>query len=193
MAKQLKLIQDPRKNTKLWWIVKRSTYGGAFKYRKCRRPFDSKLLTHAVFKADLPTSIRFTKFSETVNQVLIRSANRYGIRVQDSAIHHDHIHVLFCTRSREAYSRFLRFFSAELGRRYASLRRRMGWLCRPLWSARPFTRLVSWGRSSLSRIRSYIRRNRMEALGFIAYTPRRGHRLAVFLEKWEAQRELSSA
>ncbi len=192
MAKQLSLIKDPRKNTKLWWIVKRAAYGGSLDYRKVRRPFDSKMLTHAVFKAKLGQAVRFSKFEASVRQILIGAAKRYGVRVTDSAIHHDHVHVLFYTKSRESHVRFLRFFSAEMGRRYARLFRRMGWTAKPLWLARPFTRLVSWGKKSLRHVKSYIRRNRWEALGFIQYQPRR-HSIAKFLERWERQRELSSA
>lgn len=192
MPKQLSLIKDPRKNTKLWWIVKRSTYGGSLNYRKVRRPFDSKMLTHAVFKAQLGKEIRFSKFEATVRQILLASAKRYGVKVTDSAIHHDHIHVLFYTKSREGYSRFLRFFSAEMGRRYAKLYRRMNWKKRKLWVARPFTRLVSWAKRNLKQVRQYIRKNRWETLGFIAYKPRH-HSLTRFLDRWAEQRVLSSA
>lgn len=192
MANQLSLIKDPRIQTKLWWVVKRSTYGGSMNYRKVKRPFDSRMLTHAVFKGDVTEAVRFSKFGPTITQIILHSAKRYGIKIKDSAIHHDHIHLLFYTRSREAYSRFLRFFSAEMGRRYARLYKRMRFRPKPLWKARPFTRLVSWGKKSLIRVRHYIRRNRWEALGFIKYQPRR-HSLTSFLRNWEAQQYLSSA
>ncbi len=192
MAKQLPLLKDPRQNTKLWWIVKRTNYGGSMNYRKVRRPFDSKMLTHAVFKARLGRSVRFSKFEGTVREILVTAAGRYGVRINDSAIHHDHIHLLFYTKTRESQVRFLRFFSAEMGRRYARLYRRMGWAAKPLWVARPFSRLVSWGKKSLRHIKNYIRRNRFEALGFIPYRPR-NHSIGRFLARWAGQRELSSA
>lgn len=161
-------------------------------YRKVRRPFDSKMLTHVVFKAQLGKAVRFSKFEATVRQIVFSAGKRYGVKITDSAIHHDHIHVLFYTRSREAYLRFLRFVGAEMGRRYARLYLRMGISRRPLWVARPFTRLVAWGKRSLTRVKAYIRRNRWEALGFIRYQPRQ-HSLTKFLARWAEQRELSSA
>lgn len=150
------------------------------------------MLTHAVFKGNVAQAISFSKFEPTITQVILHSAKRYGIKIKASAVHHDHIHLLFYTRSREAYCRFLRFFSAEMGRRYARLYRRMKWRPTPLWTSRPFTRLVSWGKKSLDHVRAYIRRNRWEALGFIKFKPR-SHSLSVFLRQWENQRELSSA
>ncbi len=190
--KQFSLLKDPRKNTKLWWIAKHSVYGGSMNYRKVRRPFDSKMLTHVVFKAELGQALWFSRFEKLVRSTLTAAAARYGIRVDEVAVNRDHIHILFYTKSREAQIRFLRFFSAEMGRRYAALRRRLRIAVRPLWVARPFTRLVSWGKKSLARVRGYIRRNRWEVLGFLAYKPR-VHRLSAFLQRWEAQRGLSSA
>lgn len=183
MSRQLSLLKEPRKNTKLWWIVKQSVYGGSLNYRKVRRPFDSKKLTHAVFKARLGSAFRFSKFEPRVREILKAAADRYGLRLKSVAIQGDHIHVLFYTKSSEAQTRFLRFFSAELGRRYARLRRKFGYSARPLWVARPFTRLVSWGRKSLRAAQNYIARNRVEALGFLQYKPRT-HRLNAFLKKW---------
>lgn len=183
MARQLSLINDPRKNTKLWWVVKQSVYGGSLNYRKVRRPFDRKKLTHAVFKAQVGSALSFTKFEPRIRSILSSAAARYGLGLKSVAIQADHVHVLFYTKSPEAQVRFLRFFSAELGRRYARLKRTLGYPRRPLWVARPFTRLVSWGRRSLKIVRKYIERNRLEALGFIKYKPRR-HRLNAFLEQW---------
>lgn len=186
-AKQLSLFKDPRKNTKLWWIVKQNVYGGSLDYRKVARPFDSKMLSHAVFKANLAGTFRFTKFEQMVRQVIARTGVRYGIKVLDVAVNHDHIHLLFYTKSREAQTRLLRLISADLGRWYKSIRKNFGLAPKDLWLGRPFTRLVSWGRKSLARVRSYIQRNRREAIGFIEYRPRK-HRLNAFLAAWSAQR-----
>lgn len=191
MARQLSLIKDPRKNTKLWWIVKQSVYGGSLNYRKVRRPFSRKKITHAVFKAQLGTALHFTKFESRVRAILKGAADRYGIRVKTLAIQNDHIHILFFTKSHEAQTRFLRFFSAELGRRYARLRRRLGYAKKSLWVARPFTRLVSWAKKSVTTVQSYIKRNRLEAMGFLKYKTRT-HRLNGFLKQW-ALRSVSTA
>jgi len=182
-AKQLSLIKDPRKNTKLWWITKQGVYGGAIDYRKVRRPFDSSKLTHAVFKAALGNNFRFTKFQGKMRDVIAHVADRYGVRVREVAVNHDHLHVLFYTKSREAQARFFRLLGAEIGRWYKALRRKFGLAPKVLWVNRPFTRLVSWGRKSLQRVVDYIQKNHREAMGFVAYQPRR-HALNKFLSGW---------
>lgn len=185
LVKQLNLLKDPRKDTKLWWISKQQVYGGSLNYRKVARPFDSKKLSHTVLKADLGPNLGFNRFQKAIHEIVHRSAKKYGLKIHEWAIHEDHLHLLTFTKSREAQTRFLRFLSAELGRWYARLRRKLGYSARPLWRARPFTRLVSWGRRSRQAVRLYIKRNRAEALGFVAYKPR-NHRLNVFLCRWAA-------
>lgn len=181
--KQLSLLKDPRKNTKLWWIVKQTTYGGSMNYRKVKRPFDSKKLTHSVFKASLGKDNGFHRHQKVVREVLYRVARKYGVRLVDLAIHYNHIHILFGTKLKEAQVCFLRLVAAELGRKFKN---HLGRASGSLWVNRPFTRLVSWGRKSLERVRKYIERNRHEVLGFVPYTPRK-HRLVAFLRAWENQ------
>lgn len=185
-SKQLSFLKDPRRRSKLWWIVKQGVYGGSLNYRKVRRPFDKKKMTHAVFKADLGRAMGFHKFERNIFRILKNSAHCYGIRLrsEDIAIHPDHLHVVFYTKTREAQLRFLRLVSAEIGRKYYVLRKKLGHARKPLWRHRPFTRLVSFGRRSLSSLRNYVLRNRLETLGFIAYQPRQ-HRLNQFLDQWE--------
>jgi hypothetical protein len=185
-TKQLSLLKDPRKNTKLWWIVKQTTYGGSLNYRKVKRPFDSKKLTHAVLKARLGKANGFSKRERVVREVILDGCRRYGIRSQDLAVHIDHIHILFYTKLRESQVRFLRFVAAELGRRF-----KVKGSGQSLWLNRPFTRLVGWGRKSLLGVKKYIARNRAEVMGFLAYKPR-NHRLTAFLSEWE-RRQQSSA
>jgi REP element-mobilizing transposase RayT len=189
MAKQLPLIKEPRRDTKLWWITKQHVYGGAINYRKIPRPFDSKKLTHAVLMGNVGKSLRLTKSSESIRRVINRVAKKYEITIKELAINHDHIHLLFRALSRELQKRFLRLVAAELGRQYKELRKKFGIRStESLWRHRPFTRLVSWGKKSVKIIKNYIQKNRKEAAGLIAYEPRQ-HRLTKFLEKWAIQTE----
>ncbi|MGE4130474.1 MAG: transposase [Bdellovibrionales bacterium] len=184
--------EHPRRNTKKWWITEQNTYGGALNYRKIPRPFAKDKLVHGVFKARVDGALRFTKHDKTIRPVIHKVAVRYGIKIKDLAIHHNHIHLLWYSRSREAHTRFLRLLAAEIGRAYARLRRRFRLKAETLWMARPFTRLVSWGRRSLKAVSAYIQKNRFEVMGFIPYTPRR-HALAKFLTSWEKQMRASTA
>ncbi|MGE4132629.1 MAG: transposase [Bdellovibrionales bacterium] len=181
--KQLKLLKDPRRNTKKWWITKQNTYGGALNYRKLPRPFARDKLVHGVFKADIGGALKFTQHEKAVRPILTKVALRYGVKIKDVAVNHNHIHILWYTRSKEAQVRFIRLFAAEIGRHYARLRRQLRLKKQPLWTARPFTRLVSWGRRSLQFVTAYLRQNRDEALGFVPYRPRH-HKLNQFISTW---------
>lgn len=184
MSKQLSLLKAPRKNTKRWWIEKQTTYGGSLNYRKLPRPFDSKKLTHAVFKAKLGRSTWFIHLQGKIEMLLRRTAERYDVKIKRIAVNKDHIHVLFHTKKRQSQVCFLRLFAAEMGRRYKVVKRHFGITSREFWVARPFTRLVSRGRRSLRGIQCYIQRNRDEAMGFVAYQPR-AHKLTALLERWQ--------
>lgn len=98
--KQLSLFKEPRKNTKLWWVQKQNTYGGSLNYRKVARPFDSKKLTHSVFKANIGSALWFTRSQRSIEKLLIQIAERYQIRLKDWAINKDHIHLLFSAKRR---------------------------------------------------------------------------------------------
>lgn len=112
-AKQLSLLKDPRKNTKLWWIQKHHVYGGSLNYRKVARPFDSKKLNHVVFKADLGVALGFNRFEKAVREIIQKCAARYGVRVHELAVNVDHLHILTFSKSRESQTRFLRLVAAE--------------------------------------------------------------------------------
>lgn len=181
---QLSLIKKPRKNTKLWWIEEKKVYGGSLNYRKIKRPFDERKLNHVVFKARLGPGIWFTKSQRSISKLLGSSAQRYGIRLKSFAINRDHIHVLIWGGDQKINGNFLRFFSAEMGRKYGRIFDRFGLSKRRnLWLQRPFSRQVSWGKKSLAKIEKYIQKNRDEGLGFIKYTPRK-HRLSIFMAMW---------
>lgn len=161
-------------------------------YRKVARPFDSKKLTHAVLKARLGSSLRFTRREISIRKVIADVAAKYAIKVKDIAINYDHIHLLFSALRRKDQIRFLRLLAAELGRKYKALRKKFGVRLKgSMWLHRPFTRLVSWGKRSLERVQNYLSKNRREASGLIEYEPRQ-HRLTKFLNQWEYRSRTNS-
>lgn len=182
---QLSLFKKPRRNTKRWWVEEQKVYGGSLNYRKTKRPFDERKLNHVVFKARLGPGIWFTRSQRSIGKLLRSSAQRYGVNLKSFAINRDHIHVLTWGGDQISQGSFLRFFSAEMGRRYGHIFKRFGLnKRRNFWLHRPFSRQVEWGRKSLAIILKYIQKNHEEALGFIQYTPRR-HRLSKFIAQWD--------
>jgi REP element-mobilizing transposase RayT len=186
MAKQQSLFKDPRKDTKAWWVKKKTTYGGALDYRKTARPFDSKLLTHAVFKANVGTE-PFTKNKDEIKKRIDEAAEKSGVKIMDQAIALDHIHLFFDTKRREDQARFFRILCGSIGLLYKKIRQKLGLTGKfKFWLGRPFTRLVSWGQRSIQAIRNYFQLNRDEAMGSVPHQPRR-HPINDFLEKWRRQ------
>ncbi len=204
--KQTSLFKSSRSGTKKWWIEEQRVYGGAINYRKCARPFESNKLNHVVFKAQLGKSVWFTKSQKSISELLKTAAARYKLAIKSFSIQKDHIHLLCYFKAgatlkvrKKQFSRFLRFFSAEMGRKYKRIFRNLG-LLKPksLWVHRPFTRLVSWKKRSLQQIIQYIEKNENEKLNLVDYSPR-NNRLDRFIRKWslgdeaELDRGLSSA
>jgi|GEM_PF-1450860 REP element-mobilizing transposase RayT len=189
-AKQSSFFKPARTQTLRWWIENQQVYGGALNYRKVQRPFDSKKLAHVVFKASLGQSVWFTKSEKSITKLMKQIALRYSIKIKSYSVQKDHIHLLLypesSTQPRQAklnFQKFLRLFSAEMGRKYKKIFRKLGIQApKSIWAYRPFTRLVSWGKKSLNAILKYIEKNTLEALGFVQYSIR-NHRLDLFLKK----------
>ena len=199
LRKQQSLFKETRKETKKWWVEEQHCYGGSLDYRKCARPVDSKSLMHTVFKAELGYGIWFTRSQKSIEKLLKESAHRYDIKIKAFSIQKDHIHVLTYpgktgnhVAAKENFANFLRYFAAEMGRKYKKIFLRFGISSGiSLWAHRPFTRIVSWGKRSLNKVIDYIKKNTLEARGAIEYTPR-NHKLNRFLKARVADFSINS-
>lgn len=169
-ASQLSLLKTRRKKSKIGWIEKQNIYGGALEYRKIKRPFDSRKLTHIVFKARAGEVTSLRKRETAIVKIMYRVAQKYGVAITLHSVQKNHVHVLAYTKMRLALTNFLRLFSAEVGRLYSKLFRMWGIRkSQNLWVSRPFTRLVSFKNRELATVKNYIRKNTFEALGFFVY------------------------
>ena len=73
--------------------------------------------------------------------------------------------------SRRALNRFLRAVSGLIARFIMKAER--GKACGiKFWDARPFTRIVIWGKA-FKAAKEYVELNFLEAMGFVAYRPRK--------------------
>lgn len=177
-AKQRSFFKPVRTQTLRWWVENQQVYGGALNYRKVQRPFDSKKLVHVVFKATLGPAVWFTQSERSTARLVMQIAHRYAIKIKSLSVQKDHIHVLLypesSTHPRKAkanFQKFLRLFSAEIARKFKRIFKKLGLQApKSIWTYRPFTRLVSWGKKSLNSILKYIEKNTLEALGFVEYS-----------------------
>lgn len=175
-------------------ISKRKEHGGSLAVNKRRsyRPLSIKHSHHVTLKSEFAVGGRcLLRHQKLLKHILHRSSRRFGVRVYQFAIAGNHLHVLVRARSRLGLQNFFRVFAGHTAQ---EILRRTGGApkaeskpkgCkknqRTFWGFLIYSRVVSWGREFLI-VSNYVIQNRLEALGVIAYQPRR---TAVKLAKYE--------
>jgi REP element-mobilizing transposase RayT len=141
--------------------------------RKLSRPIDLRRPLHVVMRASRARGrwgMRTRGNERLVGWALRRFAARYRIRVYEFANADNHLHLLLRTSTRLELQNFLRAFAGVTARLIT--RARKGFRVGRFWDFLSYSRVVTWGRD-FRTVRSYVIENRFEALGLIAYRPRR--------------------
>jgi len=109
-----------------------------------------------------------------------------GVEVKNFANSGNHLHLIVLPRSRKAFRAYVRALSGVIVRLTLGIERGRGVKSQrtekrtqantpdeasKFWDARPFTRILEWGRS-LKTAQRYLVQNTLEALGFLPYQPR---------------------
>lgn len=134
-------------------------FGGALLdgKRKSRRPLSTKHPVHLVLKANQ----RFFNPTNQGLQKLIRNtAGKFGIKIYNLALVWNHIHLQIKIKDRKNYVQFIRALSSLIAQVVIKTKR----LKEKLFTLRPYTRVLSWGRD-LRNVFDYIIQNQMEAWG----------------------------
>ncbi|MGZ3739910.1 MAG: transposase [Bdellovibrionota bacterium] len=126
--------------------------------RKCLRPLSCKRPVHFILKSRK----RIYTSRRTVVTELQRQAEKFGIRVYDFAVAHDHFHFVARLPLRAHYVKFIRALCGVLARKLGA----------KLWAQPPFSRVATWGRDFRELIK-YLAKNREEAAGRQLYEPRK--------------------
>lgn len=158
---------------------RRTAFGGSLLKGNPRhaRPLSFKRPLHLVLRSTLATGERsFLRRAREVERIVRRSARRQNVRVYRLANSGNHLHLLVRPGSRHAYRAFIRSVTGLLARAMLGSRKR-----RParekFWDARPFSRVLAWGRDFRQAAR-YLLRNALEARGLIPYRERPAERAA---------------
>jgi hypothetical protein len=115
-------------------------------------------------------------------EALVRAQARIqGVRLYRYANAGNHLHLVVLPGSRKALSAFLRALAGLIARQVLRTERGRPFIRATaeertptgFWDARPYTRIVEWGRDFAGACR-YVLRNELEPTGFIPYRPRRG-------------------
>ena len=164
-----------------------------------QRPLSFKRPLHLVMRSSQAVrerSLLSPRRSKEVENIVRRTARQRGIRVYRYANSGNHLHVLIKVPSPRAYRAYVRAISGLIARLVLGTERGAGRKPAPaakreaerkpalgagkkqsseksarFWDARPFTRIIEWGRDYL-RACDYLLQNRLEALGFIPYRHR---------------------
>jgi hypothetical protein len=143
------------------------------------RPISAKRPMHLVMKSSLAKGeLSFLRAcrAKRIESLVFRMGREHKVKVYRFANSGNHLHILVLPSSRKAFNRYIRALSGVIARVTLNVQRGNG-LRLKFWDARPFTRIVEWGRAFKS-VCNYILKNTLEAIGFIPYQPR-GRRKAI--------------
>ena len=126
--------------------------------RKERRVLSSKHAIHLILKSDLKGV--FNPGNRRLEKLLQKTADKFNIRIYSSAFNWSHIHCVIKIKHRKDYNAFIRALTSILAVRIRKHKNFTG----KVFSLRPFTRILSWGRD-FKNILSYLVLNQLESLG----------------------------
>jgi REP element-mobilizing transposase RayT len=138
------------------------------------RPISVKRPMHLVLRSTLAKgkcSFLNARRAKQIRLIVENSARVQGIKIYRFANSGNHLHLIILARSRLAFSRFIRTITGLIARLTLGVERGKSMGIK-FWDARPFTRILEWGRD-FRRACEYLLQNTLEAFGFIPYQPRK--------------------
>ncbi len=156
--------------------LKIKSFGGSLLKGNPRdaRPISTKRPIHLVMRSSLARGRRSflsPAIAQRIQRLVYRLARNRGITIYRFANSGNHLHIIARTPSRESYRGYVRALSGIIARITLGVERGKSKGLR-FWDARPFTRIIEWGREY--KIASkYVTQNLLEALGFIPYQERK--------------------
>ncbi len=124
--------------------------------RKGRRPLSTKNAIHLVLKSDLKGV--FNPGNRRLEQLIQNTAKRFHIRIYSMALNWSHIHCVMKIKDRKDYNAFIRVLTSIVALRIRIHQNFAG----KVFTLRPFTRIISWGRD-FKNVLSYLVLNELEA------------------------------
>ena len=139
------------------------------------RPISVKRPIHLVMKSSLARDERSflsKKRARRIEDLVHRQGKLHGVRVYRFANSGNHLHLVIKPASKRAFQSYLRAVSGLIARITLGAEKGKA-LGLKFWDARPFTRIIEWGRD-YKNVCDYVLQNTLEATGFIPYQPRSG-------------------
>jgi len=124
---------------------------------KIARPISTKRAMHIVIKTHLKREACNFQSAESKVRAKIKSlCEKWGIKIYRGVVMSTHIHLILRCRSRNSLRHFLREVGSFLGMLFGR--------GAPLFSGRPFSRIIEWGKDYAATYR-YLDLNFLEKLG----------------------------
>jgi len=154
--KQLKFFKNSRNEYGSDLLKKRKGRAGP-------RPLSTKDSMHLVLrstKAKGAWSMRRGRNAELIHRILVKFANKYGIKILSAANAGNHLHIHMKLNNRFTYKKFIRAVTASIAMAITGVSR---WkkLAIKFWDRRPFTRIIVGFKGFLT-LWNYVRINQME-------------------------------
>jgi REP element-mobilizing transposase RayT len=163
----------------------RKEHGGALsvKKRRSRRPLGNKAPLHITLRSKHAKGVRsLLRHRKLINKVLLRSSQRFSVRVYKLGIVGNHIHLSIYGKDRLSVQNFFRVVAGHIaqgilqeyplptegGAPKEACKKNQ----RRFWDLLIYSRVLTWGRE-FRIVNNYILRNALEALNIIAYKPRK--------------------
>jgi len=155
--------------------LKVKDFGGSLNKGNPRdsRPISTKRPMHLVMRSTLARgekSFLRPARAKHIKNLVQRLAQGNGVKVYRFANSGNHLHMIVLPKSRDGFNAFIRAISGLIARITLGVERGRA-LGLKFWDARPFTRILEWGKDYTHACR-YLLQNTLEALGFIPYRSR---------------------
>ena len=136
-------------------------FGGSHlhKKRKSRRPLDFNKITHLVLRLKDQQPAFFSPRDRNLRNLFIAIANKHHLQVEELIFNHTHLHAAIAIKDRKSYQNFIRELTSKI---VSLLSKSIGIKLKNIFSHRPFTRIVNWGRS-LMILGRYMAKNEKES------------------------------
>ncbi len=131
--------------------------------RKSIRPLSRKHPIHLVLKSDQKGV--FNPGNRSLEDLIRSQAVKFGLQLYDFSLNWSHIHLLLRIPDRQNYVKFIRSLTSLLVVKIRELKPDL----EVIFSLRPFTRVLSWGRDFKMALKYQVM-NQLEALGFLQRT-----------------------
>src|SRR6476620_9909705 len=114
---------------------------------KTARTIVTRQAMHVVIRSSLAKGqYSFLGKAQRIETLLKKQAEAFGVRLYDVANAGNHLHLVLRAHSARMFKGFLRAITGLLARLVLGAERGSPWKGKRFWDARPFTRIVAWGR-----------------------------------------------